>query len=86
MPPANSPIRNVFATLKRWWMAFAAALGWVNTRVILTVVYFTLFAVGALVLRLLGKDLLSRKYHTGSTYWIKKERTDDSLERAKHQF
>ena len=67
-------------------MAFASALGWVNTRVILTVVYFTLFAIGGVVLRLLGKDLLSRKYHTGPTYWIKKEQTDDSLERSKHQF
>jgi hypothetical protein len=82
----NTAIQKAFVTLKRWWMAFASALGWVNTRVILTVVYLTLFALGAVVLRLLGKDLLSRKYHAGPTYWIKKDKTDDSLERAKHQF
>ncbi len=72
--------------LKRWWMAFAAALGWVNTRVLLTVVYFTLFALGAIILRLIGKDPLRRKPREVASYWIDKGKADDTLDRATHQF
>ena len=78
--------KKVFAALKRWWMLFASALGWVNTRVLLTIVYCTIFAVGAAILRLLGKDPLARNFHHGPSYWLDREKADDSLERAKHQF
>jgi hypothetical protein len=79
-------LKIIGRSLKRWWMAFASALGWVNTRVLLTVVYFTLFALGAIILRLIGKDLLRRKLRESSSYWIDKGKADDTLERATHQF
>ena len=72
--------------MKRWWMAFASALGWLNTRVILTLVYFTIFAIGAVVLKVIRKDLLARRFHTGTTYWVDKEAVPHSLEQSKHQF
>jgi len=82
----NKGLNGIFATLKRWWMGFASGLAWVNTRVLLTIVYSTIFAIGAAVLRLLGKDPLARKFHNGPSYWIERARTDDSLDRSKHQF
>jgi hypothetical protein len=36
-------------------------LGWINTRIILGLVFFTMFAPVALVLRIFGKDPLHRK-------------------------
>ena len=72
--------------LKEWWMAFARALGWFNTRLLLTVVYVVLFALPALVLKLLRKDLLDRKFNNNSSYWINKEKVAHTIEQAKHQF
>lgn len=70
-----------------WWMKFAHAVGWFNTRVLLTLVYFTIIAVPALVLKLIRKDLLNRRWDKqGSTYWREKESITHSVENAKHQF
>ena len=43
------------------WMKIGHALGWINTRIILGLVFFVMFAPVALVLRILGKDPLHRK-------------------------
>jgi hypothetical protein len=72
--------------LKKLWMAFARALGWFNTRLLLTVVYVVLFALPVLVLKLLRKDLLDRKFNDSSSYWINKEKVAHTIEQAKHQF
>jgi hypothetical protein len=44
------------------WMKFAEALGWVNTRIILFVVFFLLFFPIGLVLRLCGHDAMRRRF------------------------
>ena len=77
---------KLYRALNLWWMAFASALGWVNTRILLSIVYFTLFAIGAITLRILRKDLLDRKAHGGFSYWTHREQIGDSIERSKHQF
>jgi hypothetical protein len=43
-----------------WW-ALAAALGWVNARVLLSLLFFLLLTPVSLVWRLTGKDPLSRR-------------------------
>jgi hypothetical protein len=43
------------------WMKIGHALGWINTRIILGLVFFIMFAPVALVLRIFGKDPLHRK-------------------------
>jgi hypothetical protein len=43
------------------WMKLGHALGWINTRIILGLVFFIMFAPVALMLRILGKDPLHRK-------------------------
>jgi hypothetical protein len=47
------------------WMAFGAALGWVNSRVFLTLAYFLMFSPAAVIMRLLGKDPLKRQFEPG---------------------
>ena len=79
-------LRTTALLLKKWWMAFAHALGWFNTRLLLTVVYVVLFALPALVLKLLRKDLLDRKLDGKSSYWTDKEKIVHTIENAKHQF
>ncbi|MGD8312153.1 MAG: SxtJ family membrane protein [Gammaproteobacteria bacterium] len=49
------------------WMKLGHALGWFNTRLILGLVFFVLFAPVALLLRLLGKDPLQRRLEGDKT-------------------
>jgi hypothetical protein len=68
---------RALAPVERGWSALAAALGWVNTRILLAVVYFLVFAPIALVMRVAGKDPLERRPdRRRSTYW----RTRDPAE------
>lgn len=46
----------------RVWMAIGHALGWINTRILLTIVFFGIFTPGALFMRLFRKDPLQRRY------------------------
>lgn len=42
------------------WMAIGHVLGYVNTRIILSVMYFTIFMPAGLLMRLFGKDPMRR--------------------------
>jgi len=56
------------------WMALAFLLGFVMTRLILTLTFFLMFMPMGFVLRMLGKDLLDEKIDkNASTYWRKHE-------------
>ena len=60
------------------WMALAFLLGWIMTRVILTLSFFLVFTPMGFVLRVLGKDLLDEKIDRNtSTYWQKHEPKSD---------
>jgi hypothetical protein len=59
------------------WMALALVLGFVMTRVILTVMYFLVFTPIGLLLRAFGRDPMQRRMG-GESYWIVKEYVDDT--------
>jgi hypothetical protein len=51
------------------WMKIGHVLGWINTRIILGVVFFVLFAPLALLFRLFGHDPMRRKLeHAATSY------------------
>lgn len=49
------------APVYRGWLAFGHVLGWINTRIILGIMFYLLFLPVGLVIRLLGKDPMARK-------------------------
>jgi len=51
----------------RLWMKVGAILGFINTTIILTVVFFVIFTPASFILRLLGKDPMKRKYQAKTT-------------------
>lgn len=63
----------------RFWMKFVTApLGFVNTRLILGIVYFLVVTPMALVIKVFGKDRLRRaKLPEGETYWVTREKQRD---------
>jgi len=44
----------------RGWMAVGEALGWINTRIILSIIFYGVFTPVALVMRMRGKDPMRR--------------------------
>jgi hypothetical protein len=57
------------------WMKIGHVLGWINTRIILGVVFFIIFAPVALLMRLFGNDPMHRRLdETASTYRINSEK------------
>lgn len=67
MPVLLSPVYKV-------WMKIGHALGWLNSRIILGIIFFIMFAPIGLMLRVFGKDFLRQKLdETATTYRIKSE-------------
>ena len=46
----------------RAWMAAGRLLGWINSRVILSIFFYVILTPVGVVLRLLGKDPMRRRY------------------------
>jgi hypothetical protein len=58
----------------RLWMKIGHVLGWINTRIILGLVFFVIFAPVALFFKLLGKDPLKQRLDaSASSYRIASE-------------
>lgn len=63
---------RALAPVYRPWMRLAAALGAVNTFLLMGAVFYLVITPSALLLRLLGKELLEERFRDGS-YWKDKE-------------
>jgi len=60
------------------WMKFAFVLGWINTRILLSVFFYLILTPISLLMRLLSKDLLDEKIEPGATsYWRKRHMVFD---------
>lgn len=57
------------------WMRFAFILGWINTRIILFILFYLVVTPLGLLMRLLRMDLLERKNKIDS-YWKNKEKVE----------
>ena len=55
-------IPKALGPLNRAWMFLGHILGWINTRIILGIVFLLIFTPTALVFRLLGKDPMRRSF------------------------
>jgi hypothetical protein len=57
-----------------FWMGLAHTLGYINTRLILFILFYIIFTPIGICIRLCGGDLLSKKIaKNAASYWIKKE-------------
>jgi hypothetical protein len=56
------------------WMAFAMALAWINTRILLGIVYYLVLTPIGLLMRVFGKDEFGLRFDRSTvSYWIPKE-------------
>jgi hypothetical protein len=85
VPGAFAPA--VLAPVQRVWMAFAAALAFVNTRIILAVLFYVVLTPIGFVLRLFHDPVnRSMKKDTAGSQWIKRTPQPVELARYERQF
>jgi hypothetical protein len=64
-------IPQTLNSLYRGWMKVGFVLGWVNTRIILTMLFYTIFLPIGLILKITGKDPMTRSLRKeGSDYRV----------------
>ena len=68
------------------WMKFAVALGYVNSRVLLTILFYGVFMPYGFISRLLGRDPLGRRKTGRQTYWTTRKVTRQSAEQFERLF
>ncbi|MCK9280496.1 MAG: SxtJ family membrane protein [Melioribacteraceae bacterium] len=69
------------------WMTLAAILGFIMTRLILSLLFYIIITPIGIILRLTGKDLLDMKWDKSkNSYWIKKSSGDYKPENTEKQY
>ena len=68
------------------WMIFAAVLGWVMTRVILSIVFFFIITPISFLTKLLGEDFLALKKSNSESYWNYRDSSEELNQNYEKQF
>ena len=79
-------MKRVLSAFYHGWMAFAHALGRVQTFLLLTVVYFVAIGMLAPLVRLFSGDPLEPAPAVGKSVWVPKGKTNRTLEDARRLF
>lgn len=77
----------VIKPIYRGAMFIAHLLGWINTRIILGLIYYLLFSPVSLVMKIIGRDPLQRQLNKEvKTYWKIREKIARSKDQYLRQF
>ena len=64
------------------WMPFATILGWIMTRVILTILFYLIVTPIGLIARIFGAKFLDLSWNsTVGSYWNKRDKTVSDIEK-----
>lgn len=70
----------------RGWMKLAEALGFVNSRILLSIVYYIAITPFGLVKKVFGGDPLGRRAARADSYWIRRPVARQSKEQFEQSF
>jgi hypothetical protein len=68
------------------WMKLAGALGYVNSRILLSLVFYLIFFPYNLLARLMRRDPLNRRQAARASYWTPRATTRQSKEQFERLF
>ncbi len=69
------------------WMKLALILAWVNTRIIISLIFFLVITPIGIIIRLIKADLLHEKFQPDApTYWADTEDSPSVTEHCERQF
>ena len=63
---------KVLTPLNKLWIKFGLLLGKVISPLIMGIIFFLVVTPTALIMRIIGKDLLNLKFNNKNSYWIEK--------------
>ncbi len=64
---------KILTPLNNLWFKFGIFLGKIVSPIVMGVIFFLVVTPIALIMRILGKDLLNLKYSLHKSYWIEKK-------------
>jgi hypothetical protein len=77
----------LFRWMYKVWFCFAVALGYFVSRALLTLIFFLVITPTGLIMRLLGKDPMDRRWRPdAASYWEKREDGQADIDRYERQF
>ncbi len=59
--------------LYKYWMKFGRTIGIINTKLVLALLFYTVFTLYSIILKIFNKDLLDLKFDKSNSYWKKRE-------------
>jgi hypothetical protein len=75
---------KLLTPLNRLWFKFGMFLGAIVAPVVMGIIFFLVVTPTGFLMRMMGKDLLRRKYDkSNKSYWIKRDKSSSSM---KQQF
>ena len=74
---------KLLSPLNRIWFKFGILLGKIISPLIMGIIFFIVVTPTAIIMKILGKDILNLKYNNKKTYWIEK---NDVKSKMKNQF
>ncbi len=74
---------NLLTPLNLLWFRFGLLLGKIVSPVVMGAVFFLVVTPIAIIMRLIGKDLLNLKFNKNKSYWIEKTGPESKM---KNQF
>ena len=74
---------KILTPLNKIWFKFGLILGKIVSPVIMGIIFFLVVTPTALIMRLVGKDLLNLKFNKYKSYWIEKSGPKSNM---KNQF
>ena len=63
---------KILTPLNKLWFKFGLLLGKIISPVIMGIIFFFVVTPTALIMRIIGKDLLNLKFTKNKSYWIEK--------------
>ena len=63
---------KILTPLNKLWFKFGLLLGKVVSPLIMGIIFFLVVTPTALIMRIIGKDLLNLKFNNKKSYWIEK--------------
>jgi len=81
-------IPPLFRLIYRLWVGLSVIIGYFISRVLLTLIFFLVLLPTGLIMRVVGRDPMDRKFDpAASSYWNRKEdQAEASVERYEKQF
>jgi len=79
-------MKEFFKKIWEKWKIIAEKIAVVQTKIILFIIYFTVFMISSLISFILRKDLLDKRKSGQKSFWKDKDFMTEKLDDAKRQF